>query len=580
LSCEEIAGEIERSLDFLESAMRDVPERQRSLRVVFEHSWGRLSAKEQDVFARLSIFRGGCTRQAATAVTGATPAVLASLTDKSMLKRDESGRYELHKVIRQYGEAKLAERVDIHTQTRLKHCTWYLDAVAAKTEALQVRSQREALQELRAESGNIQLAWRFGVEAGAYNILSRALDGYGRLCVLAGRYIEILDACQLLVKFLRAEAKSDDASLEARCLIASANILNALTSGDSALATVQEAIELLHTRGITAALPKALTVAATAARDAGQRDLAKSFVREAMQLFSNDDLASIHDRISIYGIASHIAYDDGDYEATQTYARQSVRLAESIGDLYGSTRAMSALANVANYQGDYKAARIHLERTIAILESLENTYQVALARYNLGLTEFFLQHYEAAQSHFTYFERIAQDYGNVNGLGLAANGLAMLNIALGEFDEAVLRCEQAIERCQTAHERYAAIYLHQTLGEALIELRRTQDAETVLRAGLTMALDTQLVPGALHVLLGWSRLLPGERALPVLDFILNHPGVIRFTSDRALALWQEYTAKLTTEDIAAIRAHNAGRTLDDMAGLVLLDEGHGIHGAP
>ena len=65
----EIAAEIEQSFDFLESDARDVPERQQSLRAVFDHSWRLLTEQEQAKFAQLSVFRGGFTRQAAQAVT-------------------------------------------------------------------------------------------------------------------------------------------------------------------------------------------------------------------------------------------------------------------------------------------------------------------------------------------------------------------------------------------------------------------------------------------------------------------------------------------------------------------------------
>jgi hypothetical protein len=58
----EIAAEIERSLDFLERELRDVPERQHSLRAAFDHSWNLLSPRERETFAALSVFRGGFAR--------------------------------------------------------------------------------------------------------------------------------------------------------------------------------------------------------------------------------------------------------------------------------------------------------------------------------------------------------------------------------------------------------------------------------------------------------------------------------------------------------------------------------------
>ncbi|QLQ04657.1 MAG: hypothetical protein HZY76_00145 [Anaerolineae bacterium] len=52
LSCREIAAEIQRGLDFLAANLRDLPERQRSLAAVFEHSWRLLSEEERAVLAQ------------------------------------------------------------------------------------------------------------------------------------------------------------------------------------------------------------------------------------------------------------------------------------------------------------------------------------------------------------------------------------------------------------------------------------------------------------------------------------------------------------------------------------------------
>ena len=57
LTCSEIVKEIESNIDFLKTSMRDIPERHRSLRATFDHSWKLLSARERDVLSRLSVFR-------------------------------------------------------------------------------------------------------------------------------------------------------------------------------------------------------------------------------------------------------------------------------------------------------------------------------------------------------------------------------------------------------------------------------------------------------------------------------------------------------------------------------------------
>jgi predicted ATPase len=93
LSLSEILTEARQSLGFLQVEWRDVPERQRSMRAVFDASWQRLSEAEQVVFCQLSVFRGGFSREAASRVVigaEATPHLLATLVRKSFLQHDQT----------------------------------------------------------------------------------------------------------------------------------------------------------------------------------------------------------------------------------------------------------------------------------------------------------------------------------------------------------------------------------------------------------------------------------------------------------------------------------------------------------
>src|SRR5438046_604753 len=101
LSVQEVANEIQKSLDFLETDQRDLPERQRSLRAAFDYSWKLLTEQERQAFTRLSVFRGSFTREAAQQVSEATLKALMALVNKSLLRRDAStDRYEIHELLR------------------------------------------------------------------------------------------------------------------------------------------------------------------------------------------------------------------------------------------------------------------------------------------------------------------------------------------------------------------------------------------------------------------------------------------------------------------------------------------------
>ncbi|MGF1506985.1 MAG: hypothetical protein ACFB51_17900 [Anaerolineae bacterium] len=108
LSPAEIADEVATNLDFLETDAHDVADRHRSLRAVFDYSWDLLPEAERDAFVRLSVFRGGFTREFAREVSGASLRTLLSLVDKSLITRQPDGRFQIHEYLRQYGENRLA----------------------------------------------------------------------------------------------------------------------------------------------------------------------------------------------------------------------------------------------------------------------------------------------------------------------------------------------------------------------------------------------------------------------------------------------------------------------------------------
>lgn len=159
LTPEEIANEIARNVDFLESSTRHLPERQRSMQGVFDHSWRLLDSDEQDVFAKLSVFQGGFTREAAQDVTGASLRNLQTLVHKSFLQRDAStGRYAIHELMRQFG-ARILTELDESDSTLDRHSSYYLQLLSNMVHNLYGPVEDETQEVLSVEYDNIQKAW-------------------------------------------------------------------------------------------------------------------------------------------------------------------------------------------------------------------------------------------------------------------------------------------------------------------------------------------------------------------------------------------------------------------------------------
>ncbi|MEM7028644.1 MAG: BTAD domain-containing putative transcriptional regulator, partial [Chloroflexota bacterium] len=176
LSLRDIRIEIERSLDFLETDLRDVPDRQRSIRAVFDGSWEQLSDRAQNIFMKLSIFRGGFTREAAEAIAGAGLRELRTLVNKTFVVYQQNKRYEIHELLRQYGYEKLIASGQ-ENNIRQDHSTYFLEFMAQREIDFRGRAQLEAVPPVKANIENIRLAWDWALAQKQEAAIAKAVEG-------------------------------------------------------------------------------------------------------------------------------------------------------------------------------------------------------------------------------------------------------------------------------------------------------------------------------------------------------------------------------------------------------------------
>ncbi|MCI0710614.1 MAG: protein kinase [Chloroflexi bacterium] len=174
LSLEEIAAEISDNMDFLESHERDMPDRHRSVRAVFETSWQRLSEEENCIFRRLAVFKGKFSRRAGQHVTGATLRTLTDLANKSLIVRNPvTGYYGVHELLRQYAGEELAA-ADDNATIREKHSRYYLQALRDRQTDVITSEQINAFKEIEEDFENVRAAWEWAADQHRVDLLSLA----------------------------------------------------------------------------------------------------------------------------------------------------------------------------------------------------------------------------------------------------------------------------------------------------------------------------------------------------------------------------------------------------------------------
>jgi predicted ATPase/DNA-binding SARP family transcriptional activator len=177
LSPGEIVRQLQSGVDVLETDLRQLPERQRSMRAVFDHSWVLLTEREQDVMEALSVFRGSFTPRAARAVARASLHELRALVDRSLIQPAGRDSFQIHELMRHYAEEKLAAVPGARDAVRDRHAAYYaaiLDAWEGESRGPQ---QREALRAMDAEIDNARAAWDWAVEQVNVAHLAQAASG-------------------------------------------------------------------------------------------------------------------------------------------------------------------------------------------------------------------------------------------------------------------------------------------------------------------------------------------------------------------------------------------------------------------
>lgn len=174
LSCRDIAREIETGIDFLVSRRKDIPDRHRTMRAVFDYSWKQMSPHEQRHLRHLSLLRGGFNRDSAREAAGVGLAELSALVDKSILRKRSDDRFELHELLRQYALGFLAENSNELAHAEQRHAECFLSMLHGMESRLQGHDQKLALREISSEIDNIRSAWHWAIDHGNVSRLNDA----------------------------------------------------------------------------------------------------------------------------------------------------------------------------------------------------------------------------------------------------------------------------------------------------------------------------------------------------------------------------------------------------------------------
>ncbi|MEJ2710781.1 MAG: tetratricopeptide repeat protein, partial [Anaerolineales bacterium] len=427
-SCPQIAGQLQTNWQALTATHGDVPERHQSILAAFEHSWALLSAEEQGVFSRLSIFQGGFDHAAALQVGQSSKKELHALVDKSLVQRTGAGRFGMHPLIKQYAGEKLAARGQFEETSR-RHLEYFLAFAEMGEEKLRGQEQVIWLNRLEMEQQNMFTAIRWGMSAD--------LEGAARLAAANWLFWfghgPLGQALQKYEALLARETELPDA-LRARVLTSCAamtwlqgDLVRTRALSEAGLHLHQE---LGDTEGIALSLHH-LGIVHMHQGETAEAQVAFEAALDLAQSLPDSWLASIvHVDLGInYQV-------QGQYKHAKSAYYEALRLDQLRNDNWSGHYALANLADITYEQGEISEAKRRYKE--ALPQAMEfGDKQVLAGIYNrLGLIALFEGSLSRATSLFEQALATSQELGSASGIAESYTNLGDAAARRGAYAQA------------------------------------------------------------------------------------------------------------------------------------------------
>lgn len=449
LSCQEIAAEIARNLDFLATPARNVPERHRTMRAVFDHSWQLLTPDEQRVLRQLAVFQGGFTRDLAVAVSSATLPVMGALVNKSLLRRNEDGRYELHEQVRQYAYRKLHDASEA-VATRDRHLT----ALLALVRTAESGGKRAAWALVEPEMTNLRaaLAWSLAIaDEPATATTARQIDGV-LLATALTRYWRhqgyLREGVNWLTKglaFLTAALQTAEPTsatyqqlraLQARILFDAGDLAYSIDHSAHAIALLRESLALYRTLDDAPALARLLNRLAEIVLDQGNAAQAEAWLAESLAL-----ARTLNDRwlmARALSILADLVTERGELALGIGYAEEGLALARQLTERGVTLYLLNILGQMMIAKGNAEQAVRYLEEVLTLGERnvTASPEGRAWTLRNLGQARQLAGDLVGATACYRESLVLRQQLDQLTGMAWAMEGLAEVAVLAGDYQRA------------------------------------------------------------------------------------------------------------------------------------------------
>ena len=386
-SLSEVAAQIMDSLAFLETSLRDVPERQRSLRAVFLHSWELLTDELQRVLSALAVFPGSFSAEAARSVLNVSIDQIAALSDKSLLQQTADNRFTLHPLIREFAYEQLAQDGPRTADLRAAHSDYFLTLLHQLTPALRGEQQEAARASITQELDNVRRAWRSASSVATINdAIVPTFYYYDRQNYFSEARSLFADAARRVEAITSSSPASQPAPPQVTTygtlLSRQAWFTFRLGKLEEAIAVMQSAVPVLEQGDNEIRLAQALCDLATFCRYTGDISQLEEAHSRAYSLYEKHD--DVHGMLVIRTVQTYIARDAGRLDEAREKALGALAIADPVIYSQQTNNLLKVLGSIAYHAGKSAEATHYGRQALAHAIEHDNKMGEIESRYLLA----------------------------------------------------------------------------------------------------------------------------------------------------------------------------------------------------
>ena len=372
---------LERRLELPASRSADVPTRQSTLREAIAWSYDLLSDEERRLHARLSVFMGGCTVEAAERVADPDGELgidvlegIASLVDRSLLRESEDDegepRFAMLATIREYAREHLKKRGEEDEFLR-RHAREFARFAEEADARVRTGDQLFWFSRLESEHDNLRAALDSSAANGDEETALRLGGALGWFWYAHGHALE---GCARLTDVL-ARTENAPEELRARPMYALGVLLDQRGEPERAAELVERSLAVFRKHGEQERLARALNSLGTIKRGLGDLEAARSLLEESIRVRRElGDEPGTAGALSNLGV---LAFEQGDLDEAEARFTETLALDHTHGNEWGAAVALDNLVAVVLERGDYDRAGELIRDNLGAAERLADRELIA-----------------------------------------------------------------------------------------------------------------------------------------------------------------------------------------------------------